>query len=132
MGRLAGNGHRIPATVSRAHPAERTWLSSSNRPRGRRIPGACECRSTGRPWIAQADAIVFLGGDMDAAGHEILDRLPTQIPHTRSVLMDTNAYERYERYGTNADAHGTPLKIGTAPGAVDESTEPGPVPPAIS
>ncbi len=61
-------------------------------------------------WITNALSVVYWG-DMDAAGYEIVDRLRASLPHLRSILMDLDTFEQYERYGTNVDERGAPLKL---------------------
>jgi hypothetical protein len=62
-------------------------------------------------WIADAEHVLYWG-DMDSDGYQILDALRARIPHTRSILMDMAAYERYEAYGTNLDRNNQPIQAG--------------------
>lgn len=62
------------------------------------------------PWIAAAKTLVYWG-DLDAKGFEIVDGLRTRLPQLRTVLMDTPTYEAYERFGTQVDERGVPLKL---------------------
>lgn len=55
------------------------------------------------PWIALVDQL-FYWGDMDAAGLEILDAYREAGLNVASVLMDIDAYGRFERYGTSLSA----------------------------
>lgn len=59
-------------------------------------------------WITGA-AAVFYWGDMDADGLEILDGFRAAGVPARSLLMDWQAYEQWERFGTNVDKHGNAL-----------------------
>lgn len=47
---------------------------------------------------------------MDARGYEIVNSLRAAIPSTHTILMDQDAYRTYERYGTNTEQNGTPIK----------------------
>jgi hypothetical protein len=60
-------------------------------------------------WLREAPA-VFYWGDMDADGLEILDGFRAVGVAATSILMNINAYEAWERFGTNTDARGNPLK----------------------
>jgi hypothetical protein len=60
-------------------------------------------------WLREAPA-VFYWGDMDADGLEILDGFRAEGIAATSILMNLNAYETWERFGTNTDARGNPLK----------------------
>jgi hypothetical protein len=61
-------------------------------------------------WLRDAPA-VFYWGDMDADGLEILDGFRAAGIAATSILMNLNAYETWERFGTNTDARGNPLKV---------------------
>ncbi|NMM94320.1 DUF3322 and DUF2220 domain-containing protein [Bifidobacterium oedipodis] len=52
------------------------------------------------PWVKDLSR-VFYWGDMDASGLEILNDLRGKGLPCESVLMDMDAYRRYERFGTN-------------------------------
>jgi hypothetical protein len=55
---------------------------------------------------------VFYWGDMDADGFEILDGFRVAGVPAESILMDMRAYCSWERFGTNDDPKGRPLKAG--------------------
>lgn len=59
-------------------------------------------------WIRDAEAVIYWG-DMDADGLEILDGFRAAGIPACSIFMDRAAYQRWEAYGTNTDARGTPL-----------------------
>ncbi|MEC3979825.1 Wadjet anti-phage system protein JetD domain-containing protein [Amycolatopsis sp. H20-H5] len=59
-------------------------------------------------WITHAPR-VFYWGDMDADGLEILDGFRGAGIPAASILMDQDAYETWERFGTSLDRHGKPL-----------------------
>lgn len=59
-------------------------------------------------WLTRAPQI-FYWGDMDADGFEILDGFRAAGVPARSLLMTLEAYETWERYGTNLDPRGRPL-----------------------
>jgi hypothetical protein len=59
-------------------------------------------------WIVNARA-VFYWGDMDADGLEILDGFRQAGVPATSVLMNQDAYARWERFGTSADPGGRSL-----------------------
>jgi hypothetical protein len=63
-------------------------------------------------WITGAEH-VFYWGDMDADGFEILDGFRAAGVPATSILMDMAAYAAWERYGTNDDPKGQPLKPST-------------------
>lgn len=63
-------------------------------------------------WLAQAPHL-FYWGDIDAHGYEILDGYRADGLRVTSILMDLTTYVAYERYGTNTDRNGAPLKPGT-------------------
>lgn len=59
-------------------------------------------------WITAAQRVIYWG-DMDADGLEILDGFRAAGVPAASILMDPDAYEAWERFGTNVDQHGKPL-----------------------
>ncbi len=94
------------------------------------LPGAASVEGEGGAanhvarldWVAAAR--VFYWGDMDTDGLEILARLrATGLPVT-SVLMDTAAYDRWAKFGTDVDKHGKPL-TGKDPTADTANLTPG-------
>lgn len=62
-------------------------------------------------WITSCDRVVYWG-DIDAEGYEILNGWRSDGIDAASMLMDGDTYDCYERYGTNHDRHGNPLKPG--------------------
>lgn len=60
-------------------------------------------------WIRNADHVLYWG-DMDVDGFEILDGFRAAGIPARSLLMDKNAFDTWERYGTNDDPKGQPLR----------------------
>jgi hypothetical protein len=60
-------------------------------------------------WITAAPS-VFYWGDMDADGLEILDGFRAAGIVATSILMNTVAFDAWERFGTNTDSHGRPLE----------------------
>jgi hypothetical protein len=67
------------------------------------------------PWLSKIPAL-FYWGDLDAEGFEILDGLRASGLRVSSLLMDEDAYEVFERYGTDSEADGRrlaarPLKL---------------------
>jgi hypothetical protein len=80
------------------------------------IPGGISIEGVGRgggtvaafDWVRDAGTLLYWG-DMDPDGMEILDGFRTAGLAVRSMLMDVDAYEKWERYGTNTDAKGRPL-----------------------
>ena len=52
---------------------------------------------------------MFYWGDLDTDGLEILARLRTTGLPVTSVLMDTSAFDRWAKYGTNVDKNGKAL-----------------------
>jgi hypothetical protein len=57
------------------------------------------------PWLVEVPSLIYWG-DIDAAGYEIVDRLRSNGLPIRTVLMDCDAYARYERYGSWTDERG--------------------------
>lgn len=69
-------------------------------------------------WIADAPLVVYWG-DMDRDGYEILNGYRIDFGRDLdSILMDENAYRRYEVFGTNVDQRGKALTAGD-PRSVD-------------
>jgi hypothetical protein len=60
-------------------------------------------------WIREAPHVLYWG-DMDADGFEILDGFRAAGVRAVSLLMDLPTYEQWERYGTNDDVKGQPIK----------------------
>ena len=60
------------------------------------------------PWIRSAAKVIYWG-DMDSRGYEIVDRLRLAGIPVQTILMDQNAYDEYEQFGTNTDERGKPL-----------------------
>lgn len=60
-------------------------------------------------WITEAGC-VFYWGDMDADGFEILNGFRAAGVPAVSLLMDMQTYEQWERYGTNDDVKGQPIR----------------------
>lgn len=72
-------------------------------------------------FIANAPLVVYWG-DMDADGLEILNEFRGVGVAAQSVLMGLDAFEEWERFGTNRDQHGKDLGA-RAPRPVDHLTE---------
>lgn len=80
------------------------------------LPGAISVEGVGRggttaasfAWLVGAPLVAYWG-DMDADGLEILDGYREAGVPAVSVLMTGAAYERFEIFGVNVDAHGVPL-----------------------
>ncbi len=85
------------------------------------IPGAISVEGVGKggataaafAWICDAEHVLYWG-DMDVDGLEILDGFRAAGVPARSLLMDLASYDQWERYGTNSDAKGQPLRSTTA------------------
>lgn len=83
-------------------------------------PGAISVEGVGKgggtaaafDWIRHAEHVLYWG-DMDVDGFEILDGFRVAGIPARSLLMDMAAYDAWERYGTNDDPKGQPLKAVT-------------------
>jgi hypothetical protein len=76
---------------------------------------AIEGAGTGGGTIASIDwvhdaALVVYWGDIDADGLEILNEFRERGIAATSIFMDSAAYQTYNRYGTNHDRHGEPLR----------------------
>lgn len=82
------------------------------------VPGAISVEGGGTgggtisavPWIRNAPLVIYWG-DMDVAGLGILNEFRSSGVPASSILMDTATYRAYERYGTNHDPKGRPLKV---------------------
>ncbi|SFN43447.1 Wadjet anti-phage system protein JetD domain-containing protein [Mycetocola miduiensis] len=80
------------------------------------LPGAISVEGVGRGggtiasfgWLVNASAIIYWG-DMDADGLEILDGFRAAGVPARSMFMDTESFDFWERYGTNVNKHGVVL-----------------------
>ncbi len=80
------------------------------------LPGGISVEGVGKggttaaafEWLVNAPLVVYWG-DMDADGLEILDGFRAAGVPARSILMDVDAYARWERFGTNIDPKGRPL-----------------------
>ncbi len=80
------------------------------------LPGGVSVEGVGRggatvaafDWITAAPRVVYWG-DMDADGLEILDGFRAAGVPTTSILMDPDAYDAWEPFGTHVDQHGKPL-----------------------
>lgn len=84
------------------------------------LPGGVSVEGVGRggktvaafAWLREAPIVAYWG-DMDRDGFEILNGYRVDLDRDLdSVLMDTSAYEAFERYGTNLDQHGRELLAG--------------------
>lgn len=81
------------------------------------IPGAVSVEGVGNggstvasfDWICSAEHVLYWG-DMDVYGLEILDGFRAAGVRARSLLMNLAAYCDWERFGTNTDAKGRPLR----------------------
>ncbi len=60
-------------------------------------------------WIKRASGVVY-GGDMDARGYEIVDGLRRFKLPVRTILMELADYGTYEKFGTNLEPNGKPIK----------------------
>lgn len=61
------------------------------------------------PWLREIPTLVYWG-DLDAEAFEIVDGLRAAGLNITTILMDEDAYEQYEQYGSWTDAAGKPLK----------------------
>ena len=85
------------------------------------VPGGIAIEGEGRgaaaiasaPWVRAAPLVVYWG-DLDQDGLEILNEFRAAGLTVRSMLMDVETYERYQRYGTHLDKNGNPVKVHTA------------------
>lgn len=81
------------------------------------VPGGIAVEGGGRgaathamfDWLRNAPVIAYWG-DMDADGLEILNEFRAAGIDASSLLMDLPTYEKWERFGTNTDARGKPLR----------------------
>lgn len=81
------------------------------------VPGGIAIEGEGRgaatiasaPWV-RAAALVVYWGDLDQDGLEILNEFRAAGLTVRSMLMDVETYERYQRYGTHFDKNGKSVK----------------------
>jgi hypothetical protein len=64
------------------------------------------------PWLVAAEHILYWG-DMDADGLEILNEFRAAGVPAVSLFMDLPAFAQWERFGTNEDARGRPLRART-------------------
>lgn len=80
------------------------------------VPGGVAVEGDGRgaaahasfEWIRDAPVLAYWG-DMDADGLEILNEFRAAGVPAASLFMDIDAYEKWERYGTNIDQNGKML-----------------------
>lgn len=70
--------------------------------------GAGACASFG--WITSCQHLIYWG-DMDASGLEILDLFRRSGVPVSTILMDLDAYQTYERFGSATDVRGNPLTV---------------------
>nr|WP_273378524.1 DUF2220 domain-containing protein [Actinopolymorpha pittospori] len=85
------------------------------------VPGGIAIEGEGRgaatiasaPWVRAASLVVYWG-DLDQDGLEILNEFRAAGLPVRSMLMDVETYERYQRYGTRLDKNGKPVKVHSA------------------
>lgn len=73
------------------------------------------------PWLVDAPVLIYWG-DMDADGLEILDGFRAAGVPARSILMDREAFDRWERFGTDVDKRGERL-TGRQPRPVPHLTD---------
>ncbi|MGW5739981.1 Wadjet anti-phage system protein JetD domain-containing protein [Amycolatopsis sp. NPDC003861] len=64
------------------------------------------------PWLTGASRLCYWG-DIDTHGYEILNGWREDGVEVDSILMDLATYETYERFGTDTDQKGVPLKPAT-------------------
>jgi len=62
------------------------------------------------PWVRSAPLVVYWG-DLDQYGLEILNEFRAAGLTVHSMLMDIETYQRYQRFGTDLDKNGKPVKI---------------------
>jgi hypothetical protein len=65
------------------------------------------------PWLRDIGLLVYWG-DIDADGYEIVNALRASGLAVHTMLMNSSAYERYERYGSQTDAAGRSLEPATS------------------
>lgn len=93
------------------------------------VPGGVSVEGMGRgggtaaafDWITQAPRVIYWG-DMDADGLEILDGFRAAGVPATSMLMDLEAYDEWEPFGTDVDKAGKQLAA-HAPRAVPHLTD---------
>jgi hypothetical protein len=68
------------------------------------VAGACA--SFG--WITSRQHLIYWG-DMDASGLEIVDLFRRSGVPVSTILVDLDAFQTYERFGSATDARGNPL-----------------------
>jgi hypothetical protein len=73
------------------------------------------------PWLVAAPVLIYWG-DMDADGLEILQGFRAAGVPARSIFMDMESFNRWERFGTNVDKRGIPLTA-REPRSVDLLTD---------
>ncbi len=94
------------------------------------VPGGIAVEGAGRgasthaafPWLFEVPVVAYWG-DMDPDGLEILNEFRGAGLVTASLLMDPEAFEEWERFGTNADPQGK--LIGPRPPRLVEHLTPG-------
>lgn len=132
----AGNRQHDSYSVGDAVPlpyAPRVVLITENKDTAvgfPRIPGGIAVEGNGAgggtiadaPWIRSAPLVVYWG-DMDIDGLEILDEYRVSGVDALSMLMDVETYSTYQRYGTNLDPKGKPVR--STPGRVVTKLEGG-------
>jgi hypothetical protein len=62
------------------------------------------------PWIKDASTLIYWG-DIDQKGYEIVHGLRSRLARLRTILMDRQTYQTYERFGTNVEPNGKPIKL---------------------
>jgi hypothetical protein len=80
------------------------------------VPGGVAVEGSGRgasthasfEWLFEVPVVAYWG-DMDVDGLEILNEFRAAGLVTTSLLMNLAAYDEWERFGTNVDAHGRDL-----------------------
>ena len=81
------------------------------------VPGGVSVEGVGRggstiasfPWLAGAPIVIYWG-DMDADGLEILNEFRAAGVPARSILMDSEAFDAWERFGVDTDARGSRIE----------------------
>lgn len=129
-----GREHDSATTGDSFEPAylPRIVIISENKDTAVNFPelrGAISVEGVGRgggtfatfPWLVTADVVIYWG-DMDADGLEILDGFRAAGVPARSIFMDTESFNRWERYGTNVDKNGA-LLLGKEPRPVPHLTD---------
>jgi hypothetical protein len=92
------------AVAELSRRVERSWARVVGGEGGGRAAGAAAALS----WVREAPHVV-LWGDMDADGLEILSGRRAAGLHVRSLFMDVESYDRWERSGVDHDHHGAPI-----------------------